>query len=56
MKQLYTWGAVAAIVLASTIGDVLLSRAMKQVGDVHDLWNCVLSFVAKRVDDHPATY
>jgi len=38
MKQLYTWGAVAAIVLASTIGDVLLSRAMKQVGDVGELW------------------
>jgi len=38
MKQIYTWGAVAAIVLASTIGDVLLSRAMKQVGDVGELW------------------
>src|SRR2546430_12624469 len=38
MKQLYTWGAVAAIVLASTIGDVLLSRSMKQVGHVGELW------------------
>jgi drug/metabolite transporter (DMT)-like permease len=34
MRHLYTWGAIAAIVLASTTGDVLLSRAMKQVGDV----------------------
>ena len=34
----YTWGAIAAIVLASTTGDVLLSRAMKQVGDVGQLW------------------
>jgi uncharacterized membrane protein len=34
----YTWGAIAAIVLASTTGDVLLSRAMKQVGDVGDVW------------------
>lgn len=38
MNQLYTWCAVAAIVLASTTGDVLLSRAMKQVGDVGELF------------------
>lgn len=38
MKSLYAWGAVAAIVLASTTGDVLISRTMKQVGDVGDLW------------------
>jgi drug/metabolite transporter (DMT)-like permease len=34
MKSLYTWGAIAVIVLTSTAGDVLLSRGMKQVGDV----------------------
>ncbi|MGH9511936.1 MAG: hypothetical protein ACRD2U_07340 [Terriglobales bacterium] len=33
----YTWGSIAAIVIASCAGDVLLSRAMKQVGDVDDL-------------------
>lgn len=38
MKQANTWGAIAAIVLSSTTGDVLLSRAMKQVGDVGALW------------------
>lgn len=38
MKPVYAWGAVAAIVLASATGDVLLSRAMKQVGDVGELW------------------
>ena len=38
MKQAYAWGAIVAIVLASTTGDVLLSRAMKQVGDVSQLW------------------
>ena len=27
-----------AVVLASTTGDVLLSRALKKVGDVGDLW------------------
>ena len=34
----YSWGAIAAIVVASTTGDVLLSRAMKQVGDVGEVW------------------
>jgi uncharacterized membrane protein len=38
MKEAYTWSAIAVIVLASTTGDVLLSRAMKQVGDVGALW------------------
>jgi len=37
MNALYTWSAVLAIVLTSTTGDVLLSRAMKQVGDVGEL-------------------
>ncbi len=37
MKHAYTWGAIMAVVLASTAGDVLLSRAMKKVGDVGDL-------------------
>jgi drug/metabolite transporter (DMT)-like permease len=38
MRLAYAWGAIAAIVLASTTGDVLLSLAMKQVGDVGDVW------------------
>lgn len=37
MRHAYTWGAIAVIVLASVTGDVLLSRAMKQVGDVDEL-------------------
>jgi multidrug transporter EmrE-like cation transporter len=37
MKEIYTWCGIGLIVLASTIGDVLLARAMKQVGDVHRL-------------------
>ena len=32
--NLYTWSAILAVVFASVVGDVLLSRAMKQVGDV----------------------
>jgi drug/metabolite transporter (DMT)-like permease len=38
MKHLYTWGAILAVVFASVVGDVLLARAMRQVGDVHALW------------------
>lgn len=37
MKHAYTWAAIAFIVFASVTGDVLLSRAMKQVGDVGEL-------------------
>ncbi|PYX83171.1 MAG: hypothetical protein DMG70_11695 [Acidobacteria bacterium] len=37
MKELYTWCSVLAVVLASTSGDVLLSGAMKKVGDVGEL-------------------
>ena len=38
MSQLYTWCAVALVMLMSTAGDVLLSRAMKQVGHVGQVW------------------
>jgi drug/metabolite transporter (DMT)-like permease len=38
MKAVYTWGAILAIVVASVVGDILLSRAMKEVGDVGKLW------------------
>jgi drug/metabolite transporter (DMT)-like permease len=38
MKDVYTWGGISVIVVASVIGDVLLARAMKQVGDVGALW------------------
>jgi drug/metabolite transporter (DMT)-like permease len=37
MKHAYTWAAIAFIVTASVTGDILLSRAMKQVGDVGKL-------------------
>jgi drug/metabolite transporter (DMT)-like permease len=38
VKHLYTWGAIFVISLFSVVGDVAMSRAMKQVGDVHALW------------------
>jgi drug/metabolite transporter (DMT)-like permease len=54
MKQAYTWSAIVVIVLASTTGDVLLSHAMKQVGDVGDLWRqCGLWTVLRRVLRNP---
>ena len=38
MKHMYTWRAIVAVAFASVVGDILLARAMKQVGDVHELW------------------
>jgi uncharacterized membrane protein len=55
MKHAYTWGAILAIVLASTTGDVLLSKAMKQVGDVGALWRRTgLLTVAARILRSPS--
>lgn len=55
MKHAYTWGAVLAVVLGSTTGDVLLSRAMKQVGDVGELWRRAgLLTVAGRILRNPS--
>ncbi|MGA8312289.1 MAG: EamA family transporter [Terriglobales bacterium] len=55
MKHAYTWGAVLAVVLASTTGDVLLSRAMKRVGDVGELWRRTgLLTVAGRILRNPS--
>lgn len=33
-----TWSAIGVIVVASTAGDVLTAKAMKQVGDLGELW------------------
>ncbi len=38
MKHLYTWSGIAVVVFFSVVGDILIARAMKQVGDVHELW------------------
>jgi len=38
MKHLYTWGGILVVVFFSVVGDILIARAMKQVGDVHALW------------------
>lgn len=50
MKSLYTWCAVLAVVFASVAGDVLLSHAMKKVGDVGALRRrCGLLVVLHRI-------
>lgn len=36
-REVYTWCSIAAVVLASSGGDVLLSYSMKKVGDVGKL-------------------
>ena len=33
MTSLAVWSGIAAVVIASTVGDVLQSRAMKEIGD-----------------------
>jgi drug/metabolite transporter (DMT)-like permease len=37
MKSLELWSAIAVMVLASSAGDVLLSSAMKRIGDLGEL-------------------
>lgn len=37
MKNLQTWVGIVAVVCFSVVGDVMMSRAMKQVGDLHAL-------------------
>jgi drug/metabolite transporter (DMT)-like permease len=37
MKHLYTWSSILMIVIASVAGDVLISRAMKHIGDLGEL-------------------
>lgn len=38
MKNFYTWAGILVVAFFSVVGDVVLARAMKQVGDVHELW------------------
>ena len=54
MKNAYTWSGILVIVFASVVGDVLLARAMKQVGDVHEFWRRAgLRAVVSRVLGNP---
>jgi drug/metabolite transporter (DMT)-like permease len=54
MRHIYTWSAIVAVTLASVVGDILLARAMKQVGDVHQLWRRAgLWMVVRQVFSNP---
>jgi drug/metabolite transporter (DMT)-like permease len=37
VKPLYTWSAIAMVVVASTAGDILLAKAMREIGDLGQL-------------------
>jgi drug/metabolite transporter (DMT)-like permease len=37
MRHAYTWSGILIVVFFSVVGDILIARAMKQVGDVHEL-------------------
>jgi len=55
MSAFPTWCAIAGIVASSTAGDVLLSRAMRQIGDVSELRRRQgLGAVLKAVVTHPS--
>src|SRR3954468_13006591 len=54
MSVATTWSAIGVIVVTSTAGDVLTAKAMKQVGDLGELWDkqgfgaCVKRVVTNR--------
>jgi len=35
VRHVYTWSGILVVVSFSVVGDILIARAMKQVGDVH---------------------
>lgn len=35
MRHIYTWSGILVVVFFSVVGDILIARAMKQVGDMH---------------------
>jgi drug/metabolite transporter (DMT)-like permease len=39
ISNLNAWLAIAAVALFSCAGDVLLARAMRQIGDLGELWH-----------------
>jgi uncharacterized membrane protein len=50
VQVFYTWAPIALMILASTAGDVLVSKAMKQIGDLGELWKSLgLRGVAARM-------
>ena len=55
MSDLYIWLSIATVVVASTTGDVLLARAMRQVGDLGELRrHCGLRVMVLRIARNPS--
>jgi drug/metabolite transporter (DMT)-like permease len=55
MSDLYIWLSIATVVVASTTGDVLLARAMRQVGDLGELRRrCGLRVMVLRIARNPS--
>ena len=55
MRDLYTWTFLFLVVIASTAGDILQSRAMKQIGDVGALRRSHgIAYVIRRVVTSPS--
>jgi drug/metabolite transporter (DMT)-like permease len=48
VKHYYTWLSIFAVVIFSTIGDVLISHAMKNIGDVAHVWRDYGTFYTLR--------
>jgi drug/metabolite transporter (DMT)-like permease len=49
-QALHTWTSIAVLVVASTSADVIMSRTMKHIGDLGQLWRKRgLAAVIKRV-------
>lgn len=57
MRHIYTWAGILIVVFFSVVGDILIARAMKKVGDVHKLWDrCGLLAVVGRVLSRPSFF
>ncbi len=57
MKHIYTWAGIAGIVICATVGDLLISRAMKGIGDL-GRWRQQrgLRYVITRVISNPTMW
>jgi drug/metabolite transporter (DMT)-like permease len=48
VRHFYTWTGIVAVVVCSTVGDVLISHAMKSIGDVAHVWRDYGTFYTVR--------
>jgi drug/metabolite transporter (DMT)-like permease len=48
VRHFYTWTGIVAVVVCSTLGDVLISHAMKSIGDIAHVWRDYGTFYTVR--------